>query len=152
MLIIGCDFHPSWQPVAWLETETRETGEGKLVNAIGDGTRFRRGQKVASYLRLIPRERSSGGRQRLGAISQQGNRFVRFLLVEAVHNVVRRDAGFRKQYRQRCHRMEKNVAKLAAACKLAVRLKWMLRTNTPYPEIVRIESSPRVPLVVRHSG
>jgi hypothetical protein len=29
---------------------------------------------------------------------------------------------------------------------LAVRLYWMLRTHTPYPEIVRIESSPRVPL------
>jgi hypothetical protein len=30
---------------------------------------------------------------------------------------------------------------------LAVRLYWMLRTNTAYPEIVRIESSPQVPLV-----
>jgi hypothetical protein len=28
----------------------------------------------------------------------------------------------------------------------------MLRTQTPYPEIVRIESSPRVALVVRHGG
>ena len=41
----------------------------------------------------------------------------------------------------------KGVAKVAAARKLAVRLYWMLRTNTAYPEIVRIESSPRVPLV-----
>jgi hypothetical protein len=39
------------------------------------------------------------------------------------------------------------VAKVAAARKLAVRLYWMLRTQKPYPEIVRIESSPRVPLV-----
>jgi hypothetical protein len=38
-------------------------------------------------------------------------------------------------------------AKVAAARKLAVRLYWMLRTQKPYPEIVRIESSPRVPLV-----
>ncbi len=30
-----------------------------------------------------------------------------------------------------------------AARKLAVRLYWMLRTNTPYPEIVSIENSPR---------
>ena len=27
MMIIGCDFHPSWQQVAWLDTETGETGE-----------------------------------------------------------------------------------------------------------------------------
>ena len=26
MMIIGCDFHPSWQQVAWLDTETGETG------------------------------------------------------------------------------------------------------------------------------
>jgi hypothetical protein len=30
---------------------------------------------------------------------------------------------------------------------LAIRLYWMLRTQKPYPEIVRIESSSRVPLV-----
>lgn len=114
---------------------------------IGDVSRFKRGKHVASYLGLIPREHSSGGRQRLGAISKQGNRFVRMLLVEAVHNEVRLDEGFRKQYRHRCHHMEKGVAKVAAARRLAVRLYWMLRTNTGYPEIVRIESSPRVPLV-----
>jgi transposase len=118
-----------------------------FVVTMGDVTRFRRGKQVASYLGLIPREHSSGGRQRLGAISKQGNRFVRFLLLEAVHNVTRLDEGFGKQYRQRCHRMQKNVAKVAAARRLAVRLYWMLRTQTPYPEIVRIESSPRVPLI-----
>jgi len=112
-----------------------------FVVTIGDASRFQRGKQVASYLGLIPREHSSGGRQRLGAISKQGNRFVRMLLVEAVHNVVRRDEGFRKQYQQRCHRMAKGVAKVAAARKLAVRLYWMLCTNTAYPEIVRIESS-----------
>jgi transposase len=118
-----------------------------FVLTIGDVTRFARGKQVASYVGLIPREHSSGGRQRLGAISKQGNRFLRMLLVEAVHSVVRLDEGFRKQYAHRCHSKAKGIAKVAAARKLAVRLYWMLRTNTPYPEIVRIESSPRVPLV-----
>jgi transposase len=116
---------------------------------IGDAGRFARGKQVASYLGLIPREYSSGGRQQLGPISKQGNRFVRMLLVEAVQNVVRLDEGFRKQYQHRCHRMAKGVAKVAAARRLAVRLYWMMRTHTAYPEIVRIESSPRVALAVR---
>ena len=123
-----------------------------FVVTIGEVSRFRRGKQVASYLGLIPREHSSGGRQRLGAISKQVNRFVRMLLVEAAHSANRLDEGFRKTYQQRCHRMAKGVAKVAAARKLAVRLYWMLRTNTGYPVIVRIESSPRVPLVVRHGG
>jgi len=118
-----------------------------FVVTIGDATRFQRGKQVASYLGLIPREYSSGGRQQLGSISKQGNRFLRMLLVEAVQNVVRLDEGFRKQYQHRCHRMAKGVAKVAAARRLAVRLFWMMRSHTAYPEIVRIESSPPVPLV-----
>src|SRR5208337_4861949 len=105
-----------------------------------------RGKQVASYLGLIPREHSSGGRQRLGAISKQGNRFVRLLLVEAAQTAVRLDEGLRKKYQHRCHRKAKGVAKVAAARKLAVRLYWMLRSNTAYPEIVHNESSSRCPM------
>jgi transposase len=118
-----------------------------FVLTIGEVSRFRRGKQVASYLGLIPREESSGGRQKLGAITKQGNRLLRSLLVEAAQIAVRYDPGFRKEYLHRCHQKPKGVAKVAAARKLAVRLYWMLRTQKPYPEIVRIESSPRVALV-----
>jgi transposase len=118
-----------------------------FVLTIGDVGRFGRGKQVASYLGLIPREESSGGRQKLGAITKQGNRMLRSLLVEAAQTAVRLDPQFRKQYLHRCHQKPKGVAKVAAARKLAVRLYWMLRSRVGYPEIVRIESSPRVPLV-----
>ncbi len=114
---------------------------------IGDAKRFQRGKQVASYLGLIPREHSSGGQQKLGAISKQGNRFVRMLLVEAAQSACRYDEGFKQEYQHRCHQKPKGVAKVAAARKLAVRLYWMMRTQTAYPEIVHNESSPRVPLV-----
>jgi transposase len=117
-----------------------------FVLTIGEVARFKRGKQVASYLGLIPREHSSGGKQRLGAISKQGNGFARMLLVEAAQTACRLDEGFRKQYQHRCHSKAKGVAKVAAARRLAVRLYWMLRTQTAYPEIVRIESSPRVAL------
>src|SRR6266704_3339042 len=114
---------------------------------MGDVGRFPRGKQVARYLGLIPLEHSSGGRQKLGAITKQGNRMMRMLLVEAAQTAVRFDPEFRKQYLHRCHSKPKAVAKVAAARKLAVRLYWMLRTQKPYPEVVRIESSPRVALV-----
>ena len=117
------------------------------VLTMGDVGRFPRGKQVASYLGLIPREYSSGGHQRLGSISKQGNRFLRMLLVEAAQGAVRCDPGFRNEYLHRCHTKAKGVAKVAAARKLAIRLYWMLRTNTGYPEVVRVESSSRVPLV-----
>ena len=117
------------------------------VLTMGDVGRFPRGKQVASYLGLIPREHSSGGRQHLGAITKQGNRMLRMLLVEAAQTAVRLDPQFRKEYLHRCHQKPKAVAKVAAARKLAVRLYWMLRTQKPYPEVVHIESSPRVGLV-----
>jgi transposase len=118
-----------------------------FVLTLGDVSRFPRGKQVASYLGLIPREYSSGGHQRLGSISKQGNRFLRMLLVEAAQAAVRCDPQFRQEYLHRCHQKPKGVAKVAAARKLAIRLYWMLRTQKRYPEIVRIESSSRVPLV-----
>jgi transposase len=118
-----------------------------FVLTMGDVSRFPRGKQVASYLGLIPREYSSGGKQRLGSISKQGNCFMRMLLVEAAQCAVRHDPQLRSEYLHRCHRKAKGVAKVAAARKLAIRLYWMLRTNTGYPEVARIESSSRVPLV-----
>jgi len=123
-----------------------------FVLTMGDVTRFGRGKQVASYLGLIPREYSSGGHQRLGSISKQGNRFMRMLLVEAAQVAVRCDPQMRQEYLHRCHAKPKGVAKVAAARKLAIRLYWMLRTQKRYPEIVSIESRSRVPLVVRHGG
>jgi transposase len=121
-----------------------------FVLTIGDVGRFPRGKQVASYLGLIPREHSSGGRQRLGTISKQGNGFLRMLLVEAAQTAVRLDEGMRKKYQHRCHSKAKGVAKVAAARQLAVRLYWMLRTQTAYPEIVQKivhnESSPTCPM------
>jgi transposase len=122
------------------------------VLTMGDVSRFPRGKQVASYLGLIPREHSSGGKQHLGAISKQGNRMLRMLLVEAAQSAVRYDPEFRKEYQHRGHSKPKGVAKVAAARKLAVRLYWMPRTQKPYAqivqrEVVHIESSPRVALV-----
>ncbi len=103
-----------------------------FVLTVGDVRRFSRSKQLSNYPGLIPRERSSGGKQRMGAISKQGNQLLRTLLVEAAQSVVRFDPA---EYRHRCHQKHRAVAKVAAARKLAVRLCWMLRTQTPYPDM-----------------
>lgn len=118
-----------------------------FVVMVGDVGRFENSRKVASYLGLIPSEHTSGGKQKLGAITKQGNGFMRMTLVEAAQSVVRYDPEFKKQYLHRCHHKPKAVAKVAAARKLAVRLYWMLRTQKEGPEVADIESSSGVPLV-----
>jgi transposase len=97
---------------------------------------FPRGKQVSSYLGLIPREHSSGGKQRMGGISKQGNRLLRFLLVKAANIAVRFDPELRKEYLHRCHQKHFTVAKVATARKLAIRMYWMLRTKIPYPQVL----------------
>jgi len=65
-----------------------------FVLIVGPVARFERSKQLVSYLGLNPREYSSGGRQRLGAISKQGNPMLRGLLVEAGHTAARLDAFF----------------------------------------------------------
>ena len=118
-----------------------------FVVTMGDVRRFKRGKQVASYLGLIPSERSSGSKRRLGAITKQGNVFLRTMLVEAAQSAVRHDQQFQKEYAHRCHSKPKGVAKVAAARKLAIRLYGMLRTQTPYRAAVHNEGSPSHPVV-----
>jgi transposase len=59
-----------------------------LVALVGDIRRFRSSRHFASFLGLTPREDSSGGRRHLGAISKQGDVYVRMLLVHGARAVV----------------------------------------------------------------
>jgi transposase len=52
MMIVGCDFHPSWEQVCWLDMETGETGEQKLVHNGGEAERFYRGLGVPALVGL----------------------------------------------------------------------------------------------------
>ncbi len=118
-----------------------------FVLTIGPVARFRRSKQVVSYLGLNPRESSSGGRQRLGAISKQGNSLARYLLVEAGQTASRYDEKLRRDYQRLKFRRGSTVAKVAIARKLAVRLYWKLREQpSPVPP-ARMQGSSESALV-----
>jgi transposase len=118
-----------------------------FVLTIGPVERFRRSKQVVSYLGLNPRESSSGGRQRLGAISKQGNSMARFLLVEAAQTASLYDEELRRDYQRLKFRRGTAVAKVAIARKLAVRLYWKLRKHSSLVPPARMQGSPEHPLV-----
>jgi transposase len=107
------------------------------VLVLGPPERFPDPKHVASYLGLIPQEESSGGRQRFGHLTKQGNRLMRFLLVEAAGIASRYDPGLRRVYRRLAFRKGAAVAKVAVARKLAIRLYIMLRDRIDYEEFCR---------------
>lgn len=112
-----------------------------MVLTLGDISRFGNSRKLVSYLGLNPSEDSSGTRRRLGAISKQGSSFMRFLLVQGANSAARAEAGLARQYRRLAVQKHHGIAKVMVARKLAVRLYWMWRTNTPYPAVVRMQGS-----------
>jgi len=108
-----------------------------FVLTLGPVERFHRSKQVVSYLGLNPQEHSSGGRQRLGSISKQGNTMMRYLLVEAAQTASRFHPELRRNYQRLKFRRGSAVAKVAMARKLAVRLYWMLREKVDHAQLVR---------------
>lgn len=111
-----------------------------LAAAVADGRGFRNGRQLAAYLGLVPRQASSGGKDRLLGISKRGDGYLRGLLIHGaravIHHIRRRlRAGqpggnpWVEQLLQRCH---VNEVAVALANKIA-RIAWVeLARNEHY--------------------
>ena len=64
-----------------------------IVASVGDATQFRSARHFAAWIGLTPKQHSSGGRQRQGGISKQGNPYLRRLLVIGATAVIRHMGG-----------------------------------------------------------
>jgi transposase len=104
-----------------------------LAATVGDGQDFKNGRQLAAYLGLVPRQASSGGKERLLGISKRGDGYLRSLLIHGaravIHHIRRRlKAGqpggnpWVEQLLQRCHL---NEVAVALANKMA-RTAWVL--------------------------
>jgi transposase len=119
--------HPGVGPVTALATDV----------FLGDPARFADGKALVSYVGMIPSEYSSGGSQRLGGLSKQGNPLLRFLWCEAAVHAVRRDPELQRFYRRKLSQKGLGKARVAAARKLGIRLWIMLRDQIDYQEFCR---------------
>jgi transposase len=126
------------EPVVAQLTTTPGVGPivaASFVSVVDDAYRFRRAHQLESYLGLVPSEDTTGGKRRLGAISKQGNSYLRALLVQAAW-VIMRQPG-RKNPLQRwalavAARRGKRIAAVALARRLAGVLWAMWRDGTVY--------------------
>lgn len=60
-----------------------------LAATVGDARVFRSGRQFAAWLGLVPKQHSSGGKERMGGISKMGDRYLRHLLVVGATAVIR---------------------------------------------------------------
>jgi len=119
--------HPGVGPVTALATEV----------FLGDASRFTTGKEVASYIGMIPCERSSGKRQRLGKLTKEGNKLLRYLWTEATMRAVEKDEELNRFYRRKLVQKGMGKARIAVARKLGIRLWIMLSDQIDYAEFCR---------------
>jgi transposase len=107
-------------------------GFGPLVStatvaAIGNGAAFRRGRDFAAWLGVVPRQYSTGGKQKLFGISKRGNIYLRRMLIHGARSVLFRvkydTGGFGQWVHRLAQRAPRNKVVVAIANKLA-RIAW----------------------------
>jgi transposase len=99
-----------------------------LVAEVGDWKAFASGRNLAAWIGLVPKQHSTGGKNRLGGISKQGNRYLRWLLVTGAMAVIRyaRQHGTKRLWLARImERRPIRVAAVALANKIA-RMAWAM--------------------------
>ena len=98
-----------------------------LIAAIGNGAAFRKGREFAAWVGLVPREHSTGGKQKLLGIGKRGNSYLRKLFVQGARAVLKyRDkqcSGLKHWLAELSSRSHYNVVGVALANKLA-RMAW----------------------------
>jgi transposase len=103
-----------------------------LVAAVGNAREFANGRHLAAWLGLVPRQCSSGGKERLLGISKRGDRYLRALLIHGaratVHHARRKTDARSRWIMSLEQRRGKNIATVAIANKNA-RIAWALLTR-----------------------
>lgn len=102
-----------------------------FVASVADPTVFKTGRDLAAWIGLVPKQTSSGGKDRLGSITRAGNRYLRQMLVVGAMAVIRyaeRHGTKRPWLVQLLARRPVKVAAVALANKNA-RMVWALRTS-----------------------
>ncbi len=116
-----------------------------ILAAIGDGKQFRTGREFSASVGLVPRQNSSGGKDRLGRISKQGNPYLRRLLILGATTQLRgkcaEKAAGGAWFGQLLKRKSARVASVALANKLA-RVAWAVLTKGENYRPVRTVISP----------
>jgi transposase len=108
-----------------------------LALELGDIHRFASAKRVASYVGLTPRVRGSAGRVRAGHISKEGNRLLRWVLVLAATQAVRKPGPLRTWFHAVKKRRGKKVARVAVARRLAEIIFHVWQQECDYFTVVR---------------
>jgi transposase len=102
-----------------------------MVAAVPDPAMFKSGRNLAAWIGLVPRQSSSGGKERLGGITKQGNRYLRQLLFVGAMAVIRyaERHGTRRPWLVRLMARRQTKVAAAALANKTARMIWAIMTT-----------------------
>jgi transposase len=103
-------------------------GATAIAATVTDPTAFKSGREFAAWIGLVPRQNSTGGKQKLGGISKQGDRYLRRLLVVGATTVIRHARAHPNKHPWLMKLLEKMPAKKAAVAlaNKTARIAWAI--------------------------
>lgn len=118
----------------------------QLLARIGDWRELENIRELAGFLGLVPTENSTGERTDRGSITHTGDPRLRSKLIQASWSAIRQDAELREFFRSVCRRHPRNIASqvaiVAVARKLSVRISVVLMKQRPYVVREKVHSAP----------
>jgi len=118
----------------------------QLLARIGDWRELENIRQLAAFLGLVPTENSTGERTDRGSITHTGDPRLRSKLIQASWSAIRQDAELREFFRSVCRRHPRNIASqvaiVAVARKLSVRISVVLMKQRPYVVREKVHSAP----------
>jgi len=128
------DFHAD--DLKWLQTVPSMTGKLLkyiILSEIDNIDRFRHSRALVAYAGLIPKEHSSGEKNRKGRLRTECNQFLRWAILQAVLIATLRDKGLRQYYQDVKKRTKSSsTARIATARTLLEAIYCVLKERRPY--------------------
>ena len=140
--------------IAMLETVPAMNGrilKYIVLSEIANIGRFKNSDSIAAYAGLVPRDRSSGDKDRKGHLRTDCNEFLKWAMIEAAIPAMRKDRSLWRYYKEVKARRNSSAARLAVARKLLTSIYHVLKERRPYyyadkkPQVAHVQPLPSTP-------
>jgi transposase len=108
---------------------------------IGDIKRFPNAGKLCAYAGLVPTMHASGGKVRMGSLTKQGSKWLRWILVECATHAIKKSPRYQQLHQRVAQKHGNGIARVAVARSMLRTIYAMLKLNRPYEE-KKLRSAP----------
>ncbi len=104
----------------------------KILTELEDINRFKNLDQLCGYIGLVPTTKSSGEKDKVGEMTNRGNKYLKTAIIESAWSSTRYDPAMSQKYIELRKRMEKNKAIVRIAKKLLARIMFVLIKEEEY--------------------